>query len=472
MGLKHHGTFLCCLYLLFLVSGCGLLQQKAKIQLPEDLPRSWSDTVCIEKLPVTTPLLELFHDGQLKILVQEALDANPDLKATAYRLRGAGFLIQKTRSKLFPQVNADFTDGRDNQGVDGVTGENQVAHSHKISMGISWEIDIWGRLADEYNASKQDVAAQEQLYLQARDALAARVIQTWIHLIGLKRSVNIEQERLAVFEHIRNVLVKRYRNGLGNPDEISTATGRLKSAQADVSSRNTAFSREKRVMEVLLGRYPAGGFTLRDRLPKVHPPPVHAPATVLLKRPDIQAALAKAASARLLADAAEKARLPELNLSGELFREAATLGNLGKATSYWSVLGSVLQPIFDGGRLKAGARAGHAEFQASLMDLRAAVLQAIKEVEDGFDLERDYKIQVQVLKTAVGESEKSSRYYRERYRQGLDTIQNLFIAKEQEMSVKERLNQAITGRLSNRIELALALGVGLADNLSFGQELQ
>ena len=461
----------CYLFMFLFVAGCGLPPQKNQTHLPEDIPVSWSGKACIEKLPITKNLLDVVNDGQLRVLVQEALDNNPNLNATAHRLRAAAFLLNGSRSRLLPKVNGEFSEGRDNHGVDAVTGKNRVTHSHRISLGISWEIDLWGRLADEYNGSKQDVLAKEQEYLLARDVLAARVIQTWINTIGLKHSVEIEQERLAVLKHIQNVLIKRYKNGLGNLDEISTAAGRVEIAKADVSGQQTAFLREKRTMELLLGRYPQGELSAQGRLPQVLSPPVHRPATVLLHRPDILAALARVESARLLADSAEKARLPQLNLSGQLFRETSHLSNLGNATSYWNILGSLLQPIFDGGRLKAAAQAGQSEFLASVMDLRATVLQAVQEVENGFELERNFEAQIRALTIAVRKSDQSSRYYTQRYRQGLDTIQNLLIAREQEMAVKSRLNQMVTGRLSNRIDLALALGVGLADSRNSRQEL-
>lgn len=455
-----------------ILSGCGLLPRESPTSLPEDLPVNWSDKARIEELPITNNLLDILNDEQLEVLVQEALDNNPNLIATAHRLRAAAFLVNESRSRLLPEVNGEFSGGRNNQGVDASTGKNRVVHSHRISLDISWEIDLWGRLADEYNGSKQDVVAKTQDYLLARDALASRVIQTWINTIGLQRSVAIEQERLDVLEHILNVLVKRYKNGLGNLDEISTAASRVEIAKADVSGQQTAFQREKRTMELLLGRYPQGELSARGRLPQVLSPSVHPPVAVLLHRPDILAALARVESAHLRADSAEKARLPQINLTGQLFREASHLSNLGNVTSYWSILGSLLQPIFDGGRLKAMSQAGQSEYQASVMDLRARVMQAIQEVEDGFDLERDFETQVQALTIAVREAEQSSHYYTRRYRQGLDSIQSLLIAREQEMAVKSRLNQVITGRVSNRIDLALALGVGLADNPDALQELQ
>ena len=444
---------------------------KTQKQLPVDIPVSWSTERNIEELLITNHLLDLFDDEELKILVQEALSNNPNLGATAKRLETAGFLLGESSSKLMPRVNAEFSAGRDNQEVEAVTGEKLITRTHRISVGINWEIDLWGRLADEHNASKQDFVANEQDYIQARDALATRVIQTWINSIGLKRSVAIEKERLAVLQHIWEVLVKRYKNGLGDLDEISTAASRMEIAKADVSARKNAFVREKRKMELLLGRYPGDSLVLPGKLPEVVFPTVSSPATVLLRRPDIQAALARVESAHLLADSAVKARLPGISLSGKIFREAASLKNIGNATSYWSLLGSLLQPIFDGGRLKSLAQAGESEFQASIIDLRAAVLQAINEVENGFSQELDYEVQVKALEVAAKESERSSKYYTERYRQGLDTIQNLLLAKEQEMAVKNRLNQVITERLSNRINLALALGVELAENNVPEQEI-
>jgi outer membrane protein TolC len=85
----------------------------------------------------------------------------------------------------------------------------------------------------------------------------------------------------------------------------------------------------------------------------------------------------------------------------------------------------------------------------------------MKEVEDAMDLDRELGVQIGALHTSLQESAKSSLYYEQRYRQGLDTIQSLLIAKEQEMAVKIRFNQLKAERLINRIQLALILGVGI-----------
>jgi outer membrane protein TolC len=182
------------------------------------------------------------------------------------------------------------------------------------------------------------------------------------------------------------------------------------------------------------------------------------------RRPDVRSAMNRLIAARRLSRAADKAKLPQLTLTGELFRSAACLGDMGSATTYWGFLGSLFQPLFAGGRIVNEARATQVETEAALMDLRSVVLRALKEVEDALDREHELAGQIMALERAVRESATSSHYFAHRYRQGLDTIQNLLLAKEQEMSVKLRLNEVAAQRLSNRIDLALALGVGINDD--------
>ena len=445
-----------------LLAGCALIRQAPEAQLPDDIPSSWQATVTIEELPIASGLIDLIGEEQLlHQLINEAMQNNPDLQALALRLKAAGYMLAAPRSGMLPRVNAGFSRERGNHELNTSTGEYETQDTHQLSLGVSWELDIWGRLANEYAASKQAVLASGYEYRHARDSLAVRVIQAWIEQASLRRSLAIEKERIAVLQRIETVTIERYKNGIGDLDELSAARGRTEIARADLSARCAALPRAVRKLEILLGRYPEGKLLSEGGLPTVIFPPVPVPAAALLNRPDVRAALARVESARNTSRAAEKAILPELRLSGQVFREAAHLGGLDGATTYWSVLGALFQPIFEGGRIINEAQARRTEAEASLMELHVVVLRALKEAEDALDVERDLAAQCQALKLAVLESEKSSLYYEERYLQGLDSIQNLLIAKEQEMSVRIRLNAAVAERLVNRVDLALALGIGV-----------
>ncbi len=449
-----------CVVCLLLLSGCALMGVNSEPQLPSDLPATWAAEVEMDQLPIAAHLLDLVDENQLRELVQEALANNPDLNATALRLKAAGFMLSEPRSRLLPQVNAGFSRGRDNQQVNAKTGKKATANSHRLTFGVGWEIDLWGKLADEYAASNYAVLAKKHDYQHARDALAVHVIQAWIEQVAVRRSLAISAERVTVLQRIETVLVERFKDGIGKLDELSTARSRTEIARADQSSQEADWFRAVRELEILLGRYPRGELLAGRQLPAVAPPPVGIPAATLLNRPDIQAALARVASARNLSRAAQKALLPQLRFSGQLFKTAASLGDINGATTYWSMLGSLFQPLFEGGRLIDASKARRTEAEAALMELHTIVLRALKEVEDAFDQERRLTTQALALEVAVKESQKSSRYYEERYRQGLDTIQSLLIAKEQEMAVRMRWNAVLAERLNNRIDLALGLGIG------------
>ena len=446
---------------IFTVSGCALMPKRPEVELPNHIPPQWASGATVDELPVSAGLLDLIREKQVEELVCEALENNPNLAATALRLKASRYLLKTPFSNLLPKASLEFSKGRINNELDLETGERKTENSHQLSLGVNWEIDIWGRLADEYAASENAVLADAYVYLRAKDALAARVIQTWLEQVAIRRSLLIAEERVAVLRHVETSLMERYKNGIGGLDELSTAKSRTQIAIADVSVLKADLSGAVRNLEVLLGRYPGGDLTQSVDLPVIAHPPVGLPAAVLLNRPDIQAGLVKVESERDLASSADKAILPQFRLSGQVFRQSALLGDMGGATSYWDILGSLFQPLFEGGRIRSEAKARHAEADASLMELHAIVLEALKEVEQAFQREHELAAQAVAIKAAAEESEKSSRYYEQRYRQGLDTIQSLLIAREQEMSVKIRLNQVRAERLSNRIDLALALGVGV-----------
>jgi NodT family efflux transporter outer membrane factor (OMF) lipoprotein len=451
------------LCMLILLPGCASTVPLPGSGLPEDLPETWSTGIISEQLPIATHLLDLIDAEPLKSLIDEALANNINLQATALRLKAAGFLLSEPRSKLMPMVGANLTRERNNQGLNPLTGSKTNINVNRLSLGVRWELDLWGRLADAHTASKYAVLAQTHEYQQARDTLAARVIQAWIEQAAIQSFLDIEQKRVAVLQRITSVLLERYKNGIGNLDELSAAKSRMEIARADLSERRTERLRVLRNLDLLLGRYPNGNLIPQGGLPKVDVAPVDVPASVLLKRPDVRAAIARYHEARNRARSAAKAMFPSLSLTGDIFKEKAGFSSLGGATPYWSVVGSLFQPLFEAGRIMNASRAKHEQALAVLSDLHGVVLQALKEVADLVDRERDAKQQIDALKIAVRESEKNSRYYDERYRQGIDSLQSLLIAREQEMAVRLRLYEITALRLRNRVDMAIALGAGLTD---------
>jgi NodT family efflux transporter outer membrane factor (OMF) lipoprotein len=449
-----------------LLSGCTLFHAKPAAQLPEDLPDTWATKVAISDLPITAGLLDRIESPQARHLVEEALANNPDLKATALRLKSAGYLLSLPNAERRPQVTGRYEVERHNQGIDARSGKRETVDRQRVTLGISWEIDIWGRLADEVTAARSRYQAHSWEYRHARDALAARVLQEWIEQIATGLAIQVSNNRLEALLGIERLLLDRYRNGIGSLDELDTARTRTAVARADLSElcadRQIALKR----LEVLMGRYPRGDLLIDAQLPRIVAPPAALPATTLLERPDIQAALATVLAAQYQWQAARKARLPSLNLSGQVFKQSASLDNLWGTTAHWHLLGSLFQPLLDGGRLRNTARAQQVEARAALLEMRGLVLKALQEVETALIYDRELARQTTALRRAATTAAKSSQLYERRYRQGLNSLQSLLIAREQAVLVKLRLNPVEAACLRNRIDLALALGVGAGQDVS------
>ncbi len=434
-----------------LATGCTTLQPTEKQALPGGIPEGWASEVVTTGLPIASGFLEWADEETLNELVREALENNPDLGASAKRLEAQGYLLGLTRAQMLPQAQASLNSGRNNL-------ETGAYQHHRGSAGVSWELDLWGKLADAHVAAQEAFIATEQDWQHLRDALAARVIQTWIEQVVFRRAVTIESERVELLQKVELLLTERYRDGTGNLDELSTARSQTEIAKADLSLQQAALNESVRRLELLVGRFPEGKLMSGAELPLVPTAVASIPADTLENRPDVHAALARVESARATMRSANKEALPSVRVSGEIFHESAMLGGLGGAGNQWSVLGSLFQPLFTGGRIRSVANARASEADAALLDLHSVVLQALKEVEDALDVEGSLRVQVEALTVAAQESESSSRYYQDRYRKGLDSLQSMLIAKEQEMAIKLRLNDVRGRILINQIDLALALG--------------
>jgi len=96
-----------------------------------------------------------------------------------------------------------------------------------------------------------------------------------------------------------------------------------------------------------------------------------------------------------------------------------------------------------------------------MADLYEIVLNAMKEIEGVLSSDNALKVQEEALLNAVNESEKSRHYFEKRYQRGLDTMQSLLMAQEQEISIKQSLIAIRSARLSNRIDLAIATGLSV-----------
>ncbi|MBI9088950.1 MAG: TolC family protein [Desulfobacterium sp.] len=440
--------------LTMVLSGCVVHEP---VQLPRlVVPQTWSDETVKARLTVTAGLLDLVDDPRARALVQEGLNQNHDLRAAGQRLAASGLLLSGPLARRFPTVSAGMDLARNNQGEN-----HDVGSQFKFSGTVRWEVDIWGRLKDLYDAEEAGFRASEADYRAAMDSLGARVITLWIQGASARQRMALEEKRIEIHQKSEATVLERYQQGLGNLNDLASVRSTVEQARAELVQEQCGYAEIARSLEILVGRYPDASLDFPAELPQVDHPPVRVPGAVLENRPDIKALMARLEAAHLVTVAEKKAMLPGVTLSADLFKSPAQLGGLGSASTLWGTSVSILQPVFNNRSLRAKYEAMKETEKALVDEYCQAVLRAMKEVENAFGREKAFGMQAAHLARALEQAEQNSRYYFQRYTTGLASILDLNQVNDQALLVRKRLVAIRKARLINRIDMAKALAYSL-----------
>ena len=223
----------------------------------------------------TAYLNELVNSHDLDALIVEARAANPDFQQTRLSLQILRAQYRATQADQLPDVEAGFV-ANNTDGLD-------TAYTGTVS--ISWELDLWSKISDEASAAASDVAEQLALYQAARDTLAAEVMQGWLKLVNLNRSVAIEKQRAELLEKNEQWILQRYRSGLGDLEDLDSAQSSAASARATLIAVQESLQQQQRALNLLLGRSQASTVISAD-YPQVLLPLSDLAEQTLQRRPD------------------------------------------------------------------------------------------------------------------------------------------------------------------------------------------
>ncbi len=407
-----------------------------------------------EQTQQTTNLItDLVNVPELEQYLTTAFSANPSLQQSivalkiAYAQEGLSFADQ------LPTVNANFS-GEKTEGSD---------ESYNADVTVSWELDLWQRLADVSAASRKDVAASKASLQNATNLLAANIMRGWLEISVNQQLLDIEQRRLAILENNETLVLDRYQVGLGTLEELDNAKTSAASTRATVAQYQENLAQSKRSLLLLTGELntKVTDVNVAQAFPEVLNPLENMSVQNLAGRPDLQQAFFNIEAESLRTDAAYKAMLPSFSLSASLKDMAETPSEALFANPLWSALGQVSAPLFQGGRLKTNAEIAELTTEQSYWAYQETLLTAVNEVENAIGQEGSLAEQQQHLQASLSSAKRSVVSYEEKYRQGLVDIFDLLTVQQQAYDVESQLSNTTYQRLLNRIDLGLALGLGV-----------
>jgi multidrug efflux system outer membrane protein len=377
----------------------------------------------------------VFNDQALDQLVRQALDANPNLKAAAARVKEARALNQRARADLFPTIDAGLGATRQQfsaasqQFSDAAQGLPNGTHIppytiYRAQANISYEADVFGRVASSVAASTADTQRDEALFRSVQLALQADVAQNYFVLRELDSETDVYTRAVALRNDALKLAKSRFEEGDTSEVDVLRGEAELAAATSALMTTQRLRAASEHSLAVLLGKTPAEFTFPSSPLQAVRLRiPAGLPSSLLERRPDIAAAERAMAAANARIGVAKAAFFPSLSLTGTGGFESSSVGELFKWSSRSFLLGpltgtALSLPIFDGGRRKGDLAGAKANFEEQAAGYQQQVLVAFREVEDNLATLRILEGQTKVQSDAVTASTRAADLVRSQYTEG------------------------------------------------------
>lgn len=455
---------------------CVKLPPQDLVEINLDRPERWQqEDVPSAADPPEDAWWMTFNDARLAEIIEHTLEANHDLQAAVARVAQAVAAARIVSADLKPTVGVGLAGGRQRQNFVGfpVPGGGSVLSTtstrYGVSLDVFWEADLWGRLQAGTRAALADVHAITDDVEFARQSLAAQAAKAWFSAVEAREQVELSAGTVASRRESRDQVNARYRLGLRPPLELRLAESTLADAQALEALRRSQLNGSVRQLEILMGLYPSGTFLAADDHATLPPPPpsipAGLPADLLQRRPDLRAAASRVQAADQRTLSAKRALYPRLTLTASGGTVTQQLQDLVQGDfRVWSLLGGLTQPLFQGGRLRAGVRLADAVGDESLELYASSVLRAFAEVETALADENWLRDQESALAFSSDQLAAAQRLARERYSNGVGDFLTVLESQRREFLARSALLAVRRQRLANRVNLFLALGGGFGDN--------
>lgn len=341
-------------------------------------PRSVADLDWAQVLP----------DPRLREYVAEALTNNWDLRVATARVLQAGAGVRLARAQFFPTVaaGADWTTARTSRnGPAGNPPDPQKEFTTVAGSMAGYELDLWGRLRRANESARARLLATEHARHTVRQTLVAQVASAYLGLLELDFELEIARRTRSVRTNSLALTIAREEGGIASLQDVHQSRTLVATAEAAIADTLRQVEQQENELGLLLGRNPGplarGEGFASQHLDLAVPPGL--PASLLGRRPDVQAAEQQLVAANADVGQARAAFFPRVQLTGFSGFQSVSLSDLfNGASGVWQFGPSVTVPVFTGGALRGNLQLARARFDEALAQYQKAVQAAFREVSD------------------------------------------------------------------------------------------
>jgi NodT family efflux transporter outer membrane factor (OMF) lipoprotein len=415
--------------------------------------------------PIPDRWWETFGDPQLNALVERATRNSPSLAQALARLQQATALARASDAALRPRVDASLNVARERLSERYIIPPPYGGSTYwdsQLNLALSWDPDFWGRQRAMVLAGGGRVRASALDARAAQLALQSALITAYVEFDREQALADVAEQFQVNRVRLAELTRKRYAAGIDNQVELAVAAAPVPAARLEFKQLQARTDLLRHQLAELSGQGAEGysGIT-RSQLTLTGglPLPNDLPGDLLLRRPDIQAALARVQAADADAEAARLAKYPDIRLSAFIGTAGLSLDDLLAGAARTHGLGShLLLPIFDAGQLRARYQVAGAELGAAIATYNGMVLRAVREVADQLSLLRAYAAERSDAQQQFNLSSDALRLAERRQQAGIAAEQSVLDIQARVFAAHANLISTQALEAESRIALLIALG--------------
>lgn len=324
-----------------------------------------------------TPWQEVFTDPQLQALINKALANNTNLLNADLSIQQIQAGLKMQRLAYYPSIAFQP------QGTMSSWDFNKASKTYAFPIAASWQFGSMGSIRNTKKQYEMNLEMTKAAKQAAHTAIIANVANLYYTLQMLDEQLKTTQETIGIWAENVRAMEAMKEGGMTNQAAVSQAKANYYNLQSTVPALQNSITQTENALCTLLCEAPhnigRGAFNA-DNFPTQYS--VGMPVQLLANRPDVHAAEMKVASAFYGVNVAKSAFYPSLNITaqGSWTNNAGAIVNPGKILA--TLLGSITQPLFTNGKLKANLKISQLQYEAAQNDFKSTLLSAGQEVSN------------------------------------------------------------------------------------------
>jgi NodT family efflux transporter outer membrane factor (OMF) lipoprotein len=458
------------LALTLLVSGCKVGQnyRRPTVQTPEQFSeRSISDTTNVAQVPWR----QFFRDAELQNLIGTALTNNFDLQVAIKRIEETQAYVRQTRYALLPAVNAQIaasTVTPSRNSLNGLSLENFIGTRHledfSANLSLAWEIDIWGRIRRQNEATIATFLQTEEAAKAVRTNLVANVATGYFNVLLLDAQLDVAKRNVALGDSIVRLI--RFQKQSGDVTELAVQQAEAQRQNADLlrSQLEQSLVIEQNGIRQLLGDWP-GAIARTSKLttyPIADTLLAGVPTQLLANRPDVRASELGLVAANARAGVAEASLYPALTITGIGGLNSFQAANWFAIPNslFYNLAAGLVQPIFQRRQLRTQLEVSQIQRESARIQFQQSLNNAVKEVANALVRQEKLQEQERIATTRAQTLQGAINNAKLLFKSGMATYLEVITAQSNALQAELTLADIKRQRLGAMVEVYRSLGGG------------